>query len=1207
MTRKIISLLLTFVLVTVPLLSVNAIFYFPGAKTYVMEDKYLKESENVTVSGNSISVSGTGSVMYDYYISFDVGDIEIKYTGESEGSVTLKTDILDTQTKNLDASKDNIKFTLSEAQRAGDHILELSFKGEMTITAITLYAKGWNFGFQEDTVTNWVPADMNDSEWAIHTAFMVNTKSSIVMVNGSRRFIDENNMEARPLNIDGTTYLPIKVLAYGLQYYHEDMPHKNYFLMRYEQTTYTYKDGVLTKQIGHGDIETIKAPVQFVDGKTYLPIRFFAEEAGKTVLFKDGIIVIEDSRHLAEQIINDKTNFEYVKSEFAPFTEATSKGTTYHVSVNGNDANDGSEGLPFKTIQKAADVASAGDTVIIHGGTYREFVTVKNDGTATSPIIFKEAEGENAVITATEEVKDFVNMGDGTMAASVPWDLGRGKNQVFYKNECIVEARYPNGPGVEMSEGRELSSLYPVVGDFYLPDLDTDGTSNTSYVTSETLLNQEEDDYWKGATYVSAHSYAWTLLTGIVESSTKGSLRINKEDRFNFYWNYSANKSDKLDFGYLTGHRNAMDIPGEWIMEDNVMSIIPPEGETAGTLKVEVKQRQLCLDMSGRKYVQIKGLDFFGGSIKMTDSEMCVLDNIDAKYTNHFIHNLDAREGFIDDYSASARMSGDGAILRGETGIFISGTDNYVINSRIDHGAGAGLVLAGVYAYVENNIISNTGYMGTYVSGINVCIEPHKPVATPRGGHGIYHNTVYNAGRSVYNVYTPEGMLSVMGAKKMWDPAFLPIENAYNDFHDGVLFTLDTGITYEYSSLARTERAESDMHHNYVYGTTPYTTPYTLALYHDGNTIGYGTYNNIAFTTEPDTMFSHAYVYKSASGATKANFVRRNMELYKEPVAGGPENLTAEQFPYNQPFYAGAYQGAPDFMKNYNDEANSSEIYFAKDAVLGGGAEVDEFGRVVLKKKGDYIEFKNIDMTEEGKNVISYYYSADGLAGTPFIDIGFGENVDNARYNITSTDPRAPKKDELDVDYATFAGETGVTNMFIRFNKGTAIAIDSVVLRKNEAKVATLDPKKVYAGLITRVSKVGAGVVQPHVQDSPAAGGPYLNDTWAGNQVTYSKITIPEDAKYIYYGFGTAKPYHGTEIIFSYYQVTDPSNTEFARGVSVDNGWNTFDDYYYIKLPDDMPLGEEADIVVDFAGPGSGNFYSFGFVSELPENAKIVE
>ena len=34
---------------------------------------------------------------------------------------------------------------------------------------------------------------------------------------------------------------------------------------------------------------------------------------------------------------------------------------------------------------------------------------------------------------------------------------------------------------------------------------------------------------------------------------------------------------------------------------------------------------------------------------------------------------------------------------------------------------------------------------------------------------------------------------------------------------------------------------------------------------------------------------------------------------------------------------------------------------------------------------------------------------------------------------------------------------------------------------------------------------------------------------------------------------------------------------------------------------------KEADIVVDFAGPGSGNFYSFGFVSELPENAKLVE
>lgn len=41
-----------------------------------------------------------------------------------------------------------------------------------------------------------------------------------------------------------------------------------------------------------------------------------------------------------------------------------------HVAVNGSDTNDGSEAMPFLTVSKAAQLALAGDTVIIHEGTY---------------------------------------------------------------------------------------------------------------------------------------------------------------------------------------------------------------------------------------------------------------------------------------------------------------------------------------------------------------------------------------------------------------------------------------------------------------------------------------------------------------------------------------------------------------------------------------------------------------------------------------------------------------------------------------------------------------------------------------------------------------------------------------------------------------------------------------------------------------------
>ena len=49
-------------------------------------------------------------------------------------------------------------------------------------------------------------------------------------------------------------------------------------------------------------------------------------------------------------------------------------GTTYHVSPSGSDRNPGTEDLPFKTIQRAADLAMPGDTVVVHAGEYREWV-----------------------------------------------------------------------------------------------------------------------------------------------------------------------------------------------------------------------------------------------------------------------------------------------------------------------------------------------------------------------------------------------------------------------------------------------------------------------------------------------------------------------------------------------------------------------------------------------------------------------------------------------------------------------------------------------------------------------------------------------------------------------------------------------------------------------------------------------------------------
>ena len=62
---------------------------------------------------------------------------------------------------------------------------------------------------------------------------------------------------------------------------------------------------------------------------------------------------------------------------------------TYYVSTTGNDANTGARTKPWRTIQKAARIAEAGDTVIVAAGKYAGRVNLTRSGKHGSPIIFQ--------------------------------------------------------------------------------------------------------------------------------------------------------------------------------------------------------------------------------------------------------------------------------------------------------------------------------------------------------------------------------------------------------------------------------------------------------------------------------------------------------------------------------------------------------------------------------------------------------------------------------------------------------------------------------------------------------------------------------------------------------------------------------------------------------------------------------------------------
>ncbi|MDE1549077.1 right-handed parallel beta-helix repeat-containing protein [Jeotgalibaca caeni] len=108
----------------------------------------------------------------------------------------------------------------------------------------------------------------------------------------------------------------------------------------------------------------------------------------------------------------------------------------YHVAKNGNDNQNGSVEQPFLTINRAAQVATAGNTIIVHEGVYREWVNPVHEGLSNQRrITYQAAPGEKVVIKGSEHITGWEPVQDGvwkvTLAPSFFGDFNPYQEEVF--------------------------------------------------------------------------------------------------------------------------------------------------------------------------------------------------------------------------------------------------------------------------------------------------------------------------------------------------------------------------------------------------------------------------------------------------------------------------------------------------------------------------------------------------------------------------------------------------------------------------------------------------------------------------------------------------------------------------------------------------------------------------------------------------------
>ncbi len=132
----------------------------------------------------------------------------------------------------------------------------------------------------------------------------------------------------------------------------------------------------------------------------------------------------------------------------------------YHVSVLGNDHSAGEESAPFRTISRAAALAEAGDTVIVHEGEYREWVRPARGGrNDLCRIVYTAAEGEHVVIKGSERVTGWEKDSGKVWKAVIPNSLFGNWNpfaERLWGDWFLHPADYPVHTGEVYLNGQSL-------------------------------------------------------------------------------------------------------------------------------------------------------------------------------------------------------------------------------------------------------------------------------------------------------------------------------------------------------------------------------------------------------------------------------------------------------------------------------------------------------------------------------------------------------------------------------------------------------------------------------------------------------------------------------------------------------------------------------------------------------------------------------
>jgi uncharacterized protein (TIGR03437 family) len=516
---------------------------------------------------------------------------------------------------------------------------------------------------------------------------------------------------------------------------------------------------------------------------------------------------------------------------------AAADGRSYYVATTGSDTAAGTLDAPFRTIQRAAAAAVAGDVVLVRGGVYRETVTPPRSGTQAAVIVFQPYNGESVTVSGADVIPatSWTVSSGKIYKAPVAWDLGEGENQLFSDGRMMIEARWPN-TSLDLSR----PTLALTGNGSYV---DGSGGESTGTITGLDLPSRPAG-YWNGATIHTSpfnvtynQGPGWSWQTGKVVSATTTQL--------SFTWTrwVTVEVPNPLVPGpknpyYLSGKHEELDAASEWFLEAGSVYFWPTAGDSPAQHQVEMKRRDVAFNLAGRSFITVQGFKIFAATINSdVNSSYLTLDGLQVQYVSH--------------YSLMPTKSPHVVGLV-NSGILLRGDYNVLRHSTVEFSAGNGVAVLGNGHRVFNNVIHDANYAGGYTS-------PIASASLPTDHAMIAWNTIYNAGRF--------GILYSSGGSTFTNGRII-----HNDVSEYGLTSSDLGCIYTFGSDAH----GTEVAYNFCHSATPQNLLMGVYLDFDSS-------NNVV----------HHNVVSGTQASLRMNTTSRNNRIYNNTFAASLQGLIA--------------------------------------------------------------------------------------------------------------------------------------------------------------------------------------------------------------------------------------------------------------------------------------------------------------------------